>query len=125
MPYVQNTVPVSGFTLTTDAITINTRQRAEFAELEITHAIFTYEAGATVKLIKSGESDITAQDVEIDIDENKKPIVKCKFAIPAGATQGDWNVKLTNPQCDEDADGGWEPARSSNVDKVFTIEPSE
>jgi len=70
----------------------------------------------TVELIK-GADKITATDLVVK-SKNK---IECKFAIPANAATGDWNVKVTNPAVDDDADGNNEAARSSNTDKTLEV----
>lgn len=49
--------------------------------------------GATVKLTRSGQSDITATGVDVVSDRK----ITCSFSIPVGAAWGAWNIVVTNP----------------------------
>ncbi|MFA6363624.1 MAG: hypothetical protein WCX19_09065, partial [Methanoregula sp.] len=51
-----------------------------------------FVSGATAKLTKTGQPDIAATDVTV-IDSTK---ITCMFNL-AGATVGQWNVNVTNP----------------------------
>lgn len=72
----------------------------------------------TVELLKGGDK-ITAADVDVVVKSKNK--IECKFSIPADAALGDWNVRVTNPAVDDDADGTKEPAKSSNTDITFEV----
>ncbi|MBU1670746.1 MAG: IPT/TIG domain-containing protein [Actinobacteria bacterium] len=52
----------------------------------------SFQAGATVKLNKAGESDVTATNV--NVVSNTK--ITCKFNL-VGAALGAWNVQVENP----------------------------
>jgi hypothetical protein len=52
-----------------------------------------FQAGATVKLARSGQADIMATDVDVVIPTQ----ITCKLAIPSDALTGPWNVVVTNP----------------------------
>ena len=62
-------------------------------------------------------SVITATNVVVK-SKNK---IECKFAIPADAALGNWNIEVTNPAVDDDGDGTLEAAKSSNADKTFEV----
>lgn len=67
-----------------------------------------FAAGATVKLTKAGQNDITATDVSIV----SAAFITCKFDL-TGAAGGKWNVVVTN------TDGG-----SGSLNEGFTVESS-
>ncbi len=49
-------------------------------------------SGATVKLTRSGESDIIATNIYITGSTS----IGCKISLPNGNPTGDWNVVVTN-----------------------------
>jgi len=67
--------------------------------------------------VKKGGDTIAATDVVVK-SKNK---IECKYAIPAGAALGQWNIEVTNPAVDDDGDGTLEAAKSSNTDKTFDV----
>lgn len=52
-----------------------------------------FKSGANVTLEKSGESSITATDVSVSSSTK----ITCKFVIPSGTAEGQWNVVVRNP----------------------------
>jgi hypothetical protein len=58
--------------------------------------------------------------VSPDLPKSKNKI-ECKYAIPAGAALGQWNIEVTNPAVDDDGEGTLEAAKSSNTDKTFDV----
>jgi len=65
-----------------------------------------FVSGATVKLTKSGSSDIAATNVVVASGTK----ITCDLAIPAGAAAGTWNVVVTNTD-----------ARSATKTNAFTV----
>jgi hypothetical protein len=51
-----------------------------------------YRSGATVKLQKPGQSDITSGSVWV----YGSTMIMCNFAIPVTATKGSWDIVVTN-----------------------------
>ena len=78
VPTVTSITPASGTHGTT--VTITNLAGTQFA------------AGAKVQLTRTGSTTITATNVVV-VSATK---ITCKFPIPAGATHGAWNVKVTN-----------------------------
>jgi len=52
-----------------------------------------FESGATVKLEKTGESDINATNVVVEDSEN----IICDLTIPGDTEYGWWGLRVTNP----------------------------
>ncbi len=53
-----------------------------------------FEAGATVRLNRTGEEDIAATNVVVSSTSTK---ITCKLPLPVTAVTGPWNVTVTNP----------------------------
>jgi uncharacterized repeat protein (TIGR01451 family) len=74
--------------------------------VSITNLVGTnFQSGATVKLTKSGESDINATNVNVASDTQ----ITCDLDL-TGATAGQWNVVVTNPD-----------AQSGTLSNGFTV----
>ena len=80
--------PVPAPTVT--AITPNSGYAESSVSVAITGTDF--QEGATVKLTKSGESDI----IGINVNVASETQITCDFSL-AGAATGQWNVVVTNP----------------------------
>ncbi len=52
-----------------------------------------FQSGATVALVKTGESSIAATGVSL----TSPSFITCSFAIPSGTTTGFWDILVTNP----------------------------
>jgi hypothetical protein len=52
-----------------------------------------FQSGATVALVKSGESSIAATSVSL----TSSSFITCTFVIPSGTTTGFWDILVTNP----------------------------
>ena len=52
-----------------------------------------FQTGATVSLIKTGEPDIPATNVNV----KSAGTITCTFAIPSGTTTGFWDILVKNP----------------------------
>ncbi len=52
-----------------------------------------FASGATVKLARSGYSDLYATNVDVV----SSTMITCRFAVPSTAATGPWNVVVTNP----------------------------
>jgi len=52
-----------------------------------------FQSGATVKLMKSGYTDINATNVDV----KSSTLITCTLSLPSNATSGSWDVVVTNP----------------------------
>jgi hypothetical protein len=52
-----------------------------------------FQSGATVKLMKSGYTDIIATNVDV----SSSTLITCTLSLPSNATSGSWDVVVTNP----------------------------
>ncbi|WP_321508306.1 hypothetical protein [uncultured Methanoregula sp.] len=52
-----------------------------------------FQSGATVRLVKTGELNISASNVVF----GSSSLMTCTFAIPSNATAGTWDIVVTNP----------------------------
>ncbi len=68
-----------------------------------------FEAGATVRLTRTGQPDIVATNVVVA----SLTQITCRFALPVTAATGAWNVTVTNP-------GG----ASASLANGFAVNPS-
>jgi len=63
-------------------------------EISITELTGTnFQSGATVKLMKSGNPNITANNVNVQ----SSTLITCTFSPPSDAAAGSWDVVVTNP----------------------------
>jgi hypothetical protein len=76
-PKIKNVEPSSGKTGTTVSVTIDGQN---------------FVSGANVTMRKTGETSIPATDVSVT-----STVITCKFVIPAGASIGNWEMVVTNP----------------------------
>jgi hypothetical protein len=80
-----------------------------------------FQAGATVKLTRSGETEITATNVTV-VDATQ---ITCQFDLLSAAT-GDWNVVVTNPDSQSGTlTNGFSVQTSPTAPAISTITPSE
>jgi hypothetical protein len=97
------------------AITPNTGQRG--TTVTITNLAGDRFVTSPVVKLKKGGDTITATNVVL----SSKAKITCKFAIPADAALGNWNVEVTNPAVDDDGDGDLESPQSSNTNITFQV----
>lgn len=75
--------------------------------------------GATVRLQRAGQEDISASDVNV-VNSTR---ITCRIALPAGAQAGAWDVRVTNPDAQSALGAGLFTVINYPPPSVIAIDP--